>query len=342
MESRPNNTPLFITLLACIMAIAVAMIAAVFIAGQRTPIVVVGDREDRIAATEPRPEAPAPAPQVQPEPDAVEPEPEPQALRVARTAATPAIDDPFDPAWDDVPAIEVALEAQQMAPPRLQDVTISHVDVQAVHDGTRIAWRLSWYAPDPRSQVETGQYSDAVAIQIPLVDDAPYTMGAEDMPVRMLHWRAMWQKDIDEGFQDVHVLYPRAWVDLYWFAEGEAPFPLTEAFEDERSHEWLIPYRAGNPLADFKRDRPVEELVAEGFGTTTHVPDTPSNARGQWRDGRWTVVIDRPLAAGEALADRLLGEGEHAISLAVWDGAAGNVGGRKHYCTWVPMEIERR
>ncbi len=340
--SSSNNTSMFVTLMACIMVIAVAMITAIFIAGQRPSVVVVDGRDARPAEPAAPPAAePAPDLAEPDEPDPAEaPEPEEDAVDVRRIDVTPSVDNPHDAAWDDVPAMDIAMEPQQMAPPRLDAITISHVTVQAVHDGSRMAWRLSWDAPDPRDQVRSGEAGDAVAIQIPLVDNAPYTMGAEGMPVHILHWRAMWQRDVDEGFQGVHALFPNTWVDLYWFTEGDPPYTLPDSFEDERSHEWLIAYSAGNPMADFNRDRPVEELAAEGFGTTTYVPDTPSHARGVWADGRWSVVIDRPLNGDDPLAERLTGDGEHAIALAVWDGAAGNIGGRKHYCTWVPMRIE--
>jgi hypothetical protein len=165
-------------------------------------------------------------------------------------------------------------------------------------------------------------------------------MGGPEMPVRILYWRALWQMDVDEGFQDVHHRYPGAWSDLYWFATGEPPYALPEAFQDERSHEWLIPYSAGNPMADFLRDRPVEELTAEGFGSTTPLPQTSSNARGSWRDGRWTVVIDRPLDVSDSLSQRLIDGQVQSISLAVWDGEAGNAGGRKHWCPWIPFRLE--
>jgi DMSO reductase family type II enzyme heme b subunit len=93
-------------------------------------------------------------------------------------------------------------------------------------------------------------------------------------------------------------------------------------------------------MSELHRKQPVEELAAEGFGTTTHVPDSLSKARGQWKDGRWTVVIDRPLTEIDPLNAALKPGKTGQISFAVWDGAAGNVGGRKHYVGWVPFSLE--
>jgi hypothetical protein len=346
MNSRPQNTALLVLVSAAIMVTVVAMVAAVLIAGQRPVVVVVPPQAASPTTTFPASAVttqaaviPAVASAVgSAAPTMVETPPQ---VVVTRVAAAPSLDDPFDPAWDRVPVSELALEPQQMAAPMLDSVTIATVSVQAVRDDRRIVWRLSWAQPRPSHITNVGTFPDAVAIQLPMVDGAPFTMGGPDMPVRLLHWKALWQKDIDEGFQDVHHQYPNMWVDLYWFADGRYPFPLPEAFSDPRSRQWLIAHEAGNPMADFERSQPVEELAAEGFGTATHVPDSPSRARGQWRDGQWVVVLDRPLRDGDDLAQRLLTtDAEHAISLAVWDGSAGNVGGRKHWCNWVPMRIE--
>lgn len=340
METRPQNTYVFGTLLLVIFVTAAAMVAAVFIAGRRPVVVVMpaaqAEAPPPMVAAPPAPPAaalPAGAAPAGTAPAA------PPTVRVTRLAAAPALADPFDAAWDAVPAVELPLQPQQTAPPMLDTATIAAVRVQAARDERRLVWRLSWAQAAPAQETDVSTFSDAVALQVPMVDGAPFTMGGPGQPVRVLYWRALWQRDLDAGFQDVDARHPNAWNDVYWFAEGPPPQRLPAAFGDERSRDWLVAYRAGNPMADFERDRPVEELVAEGFGSLTHVPDTPSQARGAWRDGRWTVVIDRPFDPTDPLIERLGASGA-AVSLAVWDGAGGNVGGRKHWCNWVPLRME--
>jgi DMSO reductase family type II enzyme heme b subunit len=356
MKSRTQRTFLFVTLTACIMVTAVAVVTAVFIAGQRPVVVVVPAQApaaapaashpgtaDMMAASATAVPVVSAASSTAPAPAAAAAAPPPPAapeLQVVRVDSAPALDNPDDPSWDRAPMIQVPLQPQQTAHPMLDTATISSVNVQALRDQHRIVWRISWEQPTPAQIANVGRFPDGAAIQFPMVDGAPFTMGAPDMPVRVLYWKALWQKDISEGFQDVHHQYANAWSDLYWFAEGEAPFPLAEAFARPEAREWLIAYRAGNSMADFERPAPVEELVAEGLGTVTHVPDTPSNAHGVWKDGRWSVMIDRPLDPGDPIAHRLNGGGQVAISLAVWDGSAGNVGARKHWCNWIPMRME--
>ncbi|MEX0777742.1 MAG: ethylbenzene dehydrogenase-related protein [Phycisphaeraceae bacterium] len=332
-----SSSPVLIVLVGCVVVSAMVSLAAVLIAVQRPVVVVVqggaattsgGTGGAAVAVTPPGSDAVPPA------------SPVPTTITAQRVAAAPGADDPFNAAWDAVPVSDLDLLPQQVAAPMLERVTVRRLRVQAVRDDQRLAWRLSWDAPQPASSVETGVFTDAVAVQLPLVEGAPFTMGAKGKPVTVLHWKALWQKDVDEGFQDVHDLYPHAMSDLYWFASGKWPFPVDEAFADVRSHQWLVGVAAGSPMAQLHRKQPVEELVAEGFGSSTHVPDSASTARGQWRDGRWTVVIDRPLNPSDPQAAALQAGKPTQISFAVWDGQAGNVGGRKHYIGWVPFEVE--
>jgi len=333
--SKSPNTPLFVAMVVCVLLVAGVMTVAVFLAGQKPIVVVLPQTSAPVVQGLPAapmtpvasgslaaPATPAPAP--------------PQVV-VARVAAVPALDDVFSSVWEAVPVVPVPLQPQQTAAPMLEHATIESISVQAARDDRRIAWRLSWPAARPSSSVDTGQFADAVAIQLPMVDGAPFTMGAKDMPVRLLHWRALWQRDIDKGFQDVQDLYPNAWADLYWFTNG---LRIDKSYVTGPARQFMPALAAGNPMIQLDRRSPVEELVAEGFGTATHVPDSPSNGRGVWKDGRWTVVLDRPLDKADRLVARLLSSDTNLIAFAVWDGAAGNRGGQKHYCTWIPLRIE--
>ena len=336
--SRTQNTPLLLALVVCIMVVAGVMIAAVFLAGQK-PVVVV------MPAAQPAPGVPAAGvvdagPGSTTPATAVQPPARPVEITVARIAAVPALANVYDAAWDKIPQVDVPLLPQQTAAPMLDTATIASVQVQAIRDDKRVAWRLSWAATQPAALSETGHFADAVAIQIPLVDGAPFTMGAKGQPVRLLHWKALWQKDIDFGFQDIAKLYPNSWSDLNWFAPHAGPVPTTQLVKDPKAVQFMPLHAAGNPMAIIDRKQPVEEIAAEGFGTATTVPNSASSARGVWKDGRWTVIIDRPLGPDDPISARLQSAGQNMISFAVWDGSAGNRGGRKHYCAWVPMKVE--
>lgn len=328
---RRSHTYLLIMMMACLMVTVAAMMTAVIVATQRPTIVVV---QSAPGAPGGAGAAAAPAAAATPAP------PAPQVVAV-RVPAAPTLDDPYHPAWDRIKAVELPLQAQQVAQPMLDQATVPSLSVQALHDEKAFVWRLSWAAAKRADQVDAGEFGDAVALQFPLVEGTPFTMGAKGKPVRILHWKAVWQRDVDQGFQDITDHYPNAWSDLYWFAEGKPPFKIRDgAFKSDASRQWLVGFRAGNPMSDFLRTEPVEEITAEGIGTATHLPSTDSAARGAWKDGKWTVLIRRTLVDGDSLSTRLKVGGEQPIAFAVWDGSAGNVGSRKHWAGWLTMRIE--
>lgn len=259
-------------------------------------------------------------------------------LSVVR-ATTELAEDPYSEAWRAAPFAVVPMMPQQQTMPVLDTGTITELIVQSMHDGKDIAWRISWADATPDGNVDVGRFTDAVAIQFPLDPGASPTMGHIGGKVQIIHWKALWQKDIDTHFQDVQDVHPNFWSDLYWFAEGKWPFPIPEAFQDPTSLQWFVAQQAGNPMAAFSRTSAVEELVAEGFGTLTHQPNSASTARGVYKDGRWAVVIRRPLKTDDPLDAVLNGNPATQIGFAVWDGSKDNVGGRKHWSNWTPLEI---
>jgi len=262
--------------------------------------------------------------------------------------AVPA-DEPFNELWDQAPALDVPVQTQTITTPMLESPSILSVQVQGLTDGEWIAWRLQWADAGADMNVDADKFCDAVAIQFPLVDNASAYMGAKDMHVQIIHWKALWQKDIDEHFQDVQDLHPNYWADLYWFATqvpgtsvGEARYRIPESFEDPESLAWFPAYQAGNPMADFNRIQPVQELYAEGYGSLTPQKESVSTARGAWRDGKWTVVIARPLRTDDPLDSQFQSTTKRTMSVAVWEGSAGNVGGRKHWSQWTPFSIKAK
>lgn len=249
------------------------------------------------------------------------------------------VDDPLSAQWEQAPKLDVQMIPQQMAWPVQETMTVLRVDLQAMVDGEMIVWRMSWHDPEPSWNVAEDGFSDAVALQFPLVKDAPFFMGDRNQPVQILHWKAAWQKDIDDHFQDVQDIYPNYWSDMYWFADGDFPFRMPEAFDDETSLLWFPAYKVGNPMSDFRRTNPVEELVAEGFGTLTTQAESVTTGRGVWQEGMWYVVMARPMQTSDALDFQFRSGTEDRISVAVWDGTAGDVGARKQYSNWVDFRI---
>ncbi len=336
MNSDQTNNRMLMGLIGGAVLILLVMLASIFMVTRRPVVVVVpaaGDRGSPAASAMSAPPSAAGMPATAETP--------PPEIKVAKVASAPATDDPLDRFWEKIAAMDVPLLPQQVAPPVLTSGTVANLSVQAVRDDQRYVWRLSWDQAEPAETSDVGQFSDAVAMQFPLSDGAPYTMGGPKMPVRMLHWKATWQKDVDEGFQDWAKTHPNSDADLYWFAEGEPPYTMDKSFNDPRSKQWLIAASAGNPMADFSRKSPIEELTAHGFGSATHIDKTPSRGRGAWKNGKWYVVIDRPINSSDPLIKRFdANPNQQLVAFAVWDGNAANRGGRKNITNWSPMKIE--
>lgn len=255
-------------------------------------------------------------------------------LSVPRVEADLSAADPWAAYWSASRPASFALIAQPMLPPRPERVTTEGIEVQALHDGTRVAFRLRWQDPQVSEAGPVGESSDAVALQFPVAADhlPPMTMGAIGKPVHIFHWRAQYQRDAEHGKPEVAALYPNASVDMYAMDFKEARGGTDE--EKEQFHPGVA---LGNPQS--YRKTGVDELLAEGFATSAVQAGRGSAARGEWRDGFWTVVITRPLATegGSTLSPGAAS----AIAWAVWQGSEHEVGSRKCVAVnWVPLKLQ--
>lgn len=256
---------------------------------------------------------------------------EPAALVVAseRRNGARAAADPASELWRDVREVQVPLQPQQLAPPMLDAAGIAGMAVQCLHDADTLAFRLAWADPSLDDLDGVRRYHDAVAVMLPTAaGPAPaITMGGKGSPVHLLQWRATWQRDLD-GKTGVDQIYPRVVHDVM----------PDDVLPPRIAARYWVGRAAGNPLSQTRRTTPVEQAVAEGFGTTTHVAATSAAGRGTHDGTGWTVAIALPRARpglGAPLADA----GPWSVAFAVWLGDRENRGSRKHYADWVPLRL---
>jgi DMSO reductase family type II enzyme heme b subunit len=65
-------------------------------------------------------------------------------------------------------------------------------------------------------------------------------------------------------------------------------------------------------------------------------------AHGDWADGRWTIVMTRPLtipSAGEGVA--LEPDARASVAFAIWDGSHQDRNGQKSITIWQDLDIEK-
>ncbi len=248
-----------------------------------------------------------------------------------RRATVPAT--PDDQAWRDAPVYTAALLLQDMVEPRLLEASTEKVEVRAITDGSRIAFLMEWADPTNDDLPGVGRFSDACAVQLPVTISADVPapqMGETQRPVEITYWRAFWQSMVDGRQDSIKALYPNATVDHYPF-EAASLTPGSEA-QREMAQRYAPARALDNPMAG-PRQRPVQDLVAEGPGTIRPAPETRSDGRGVHTDTGWAVVLSRPLPAG-------LDAGTHTqVAFAVWQGAHQEAGSRKMRSVWIPLAM---
>lgn len=245
------------------------------------------------------------------------------------------VTDPGSGTWRRARRSVVPLLPQQIVQPYLDRAGVTELEVRALSNGVEVALLLEWDDDSVDDLDGIRRYHDAAAVQLPVnaaETPPPLTMGGPGAPVHILQWRATWQRDIDTGGKTgVDQIYPEVVHDVM----------PDDVLPPEVAQLYWVGREAGNPLSKVERATPVEEVVAEGFGTVTHLPNQTSRGHGTHEDGRWRVVLAIP-SARPNVGDPLAPGTSWPVSFAVWLGSDENRGGRKHIANWLPFEIEAR
>lgn len=246
-------------------------------------------------------------------------------LDATRTEESVPLNDPWAAIWETADSEVVPLSAQNIAPP-FGGGTVSAITARALHDGQRLYFLVEWDDEEVGASVAGADlFSDAAAVQFPIGGvDAPYTMGGAGLPVNIWQWKAVWQADIDSGFETIQDRLSDTYVDTYQQADN----PLYRSAES-----------VGNILAQRDRTTPVENLVAEGFGTLTTAEVQDVDGVGIWNDGRWRVLFTRQFEPAEpGLASFAVGE-LTSVAFAVWDGNALDRDGQKSIAQFIELRL---
>ena len=229
---------------------------------------------------------------------------------------------------------KVAMLPQIVTTPQNAAPATSSLDVRAVRNEDYAGFLLEWDDDTADLRATVDGFGDMVAVGFPVAAGplpAPF-MGNPNGRLQILQWRADWQTDLERGAVTVHELYPNAYAaDLYH--EDHLPTAEAQAYRGAVS--------LGNPMSDRHRTSSVQDLMAEGFGSLTPRSTQAATGKGRHDGRRWHVVITRPLAAtGDSAASLAAGTATHVV-FAVWNGSHGEVGARKAWANWVPMDVPK-
>ena len=252
---------------------------------------------------------------------------------------------PLEPSaevWSTVEPVYVAL-----TPLWWRDNRIEGFEVKALHNGKELALHLSWNDPTRDSSTLTPQaFSDGAAVEFSSEQDPPFFgMGDAAGAVHIWYWKASWQEDL-KGWQDMETAYPNAVVDRYPAQRDYQPGEFFEVSQSKTSLQdqgFMGGWGAGNTLSDPNRTSAAEEATAKGLGTLTSREPAMQRiqAEGDWQQGRWQVVLRRPLSSNEEGALRLKPGQQVRAAFAVWDGHARDRNGQKSVSIWHTLEMER-
>lgn len=231
-----------------------------------------------------------------------------------------------NPIWQSVKSTTIL-----MRPLSSRRGAVETIDFASVHTDSKIAIRMTWKDPTLNEFVEgKGDFfRDGVAVQFALGDVTLHThghnepffgMGNRGKAVNIWHWKA----GLAETLQAESVSeYSTGGVDMDTLVYGGA---------------------LSNPLAKLNatKENAVEELNAEGFGTVTPQADQYQNVEGygKWKDGVWTVVFLRDIAAAGKWDIEFKGRKDPILTaFAVWDGSKEDRNGRKVISVWQRLNL---
>lgn len=242
---------------------------------------------------------------------------------VVRQTGTDLSLDPWSTTWKKVSAVTMPLSITNTSGAQARNV-----NVKALTDGTNLAVRLEW-ADDSRdvTTLRPQDFGDQAALQLSdKISNA--CMGQVGMnPVHIWQWKADWQY----GSRNMATQYPNIINDGFHDDTGKAL--LTEDLFTRPA------FVAGNPRAAESKEKPVESLIAEGFGTLTNAGAHPMQSKGDYQNGKWAVVFMRPLT-GEAGDVSLSAGAPLQAAFAVWDGKLMQRDGMKYTTSWVVLQLE--
>jgi DMSO reductase family type II enzyme heme b subunit len=254
---------------------------------------------------------------------------------------------PMDAQWQQARGVYVGLTPLWWTEDRIEGLT-----VQALHTENELALRLAWIDPtqDARA-VRQNEFRDAVAIQFSMSSDPPFYMGAQGEAggVNIWMWKADRAKDLADGYQDVDEAFPDRAVDMYDEQNYETPrdqigIEWPKGKISDHRKEFITAWGAGNMVANHELKTPVESLVAKGPGTLSALPPNIQIVQGQavYERGVWYVQLNREMQMpGEANGSRSFKRGDYLpISLAIWNGSAGDRDGKKNISIWQKLIID--
>jgi len=252
--------------------------------------------------------------------------------------------DPMCRFWSTAPAATIALQPQNIVTP-YGGGSINTVLVKGLRLGSGVAFRLEWKdETKDNDTVHQTKFRDAVAIEFPLgtTSDTVLAMGSPHGPVNIWQWKADWEQDapvMNDKPYDSDVDSPSIGSSQSVYKRLHVDTPKEANTAQGRGGPVSGIY---NLFPQSSHHSPVEDLVAVGISSVTSKPERfqTIKGRGVWRDGRWHVVIYKPLVEKKDEAcPGFAPKSTINAAVAVWNGSKQERNGMKSLSNWVTLRI---
>lgn len=208
-----------------------------------------------------------------------------------------------------------------LAPLAWSDDAITEMQVAALHDGKRLAIRLSWR---DRSEDRSPIASDAAAIQFSEEERPPlFGMGSRAHPVNIWHWRSYRLRDLAGELDLLDTPHVR-----------RDPRTGRVTATDTPVYRVTPPLRKSSQTADTVRARGMAAVENEDFGAEIAAAAT-------WADGQWHVVLHRSLVTSLEREIQFEPGVRVQIAFALWNGAERRSTSFKSVTIWHALTLER-
>ncbi len=233
----------------------------------------------------------------------------------------------------------IDLGPQDLVLPQKLVPSVTSMRVTALHDEAMLGFLLEWDDADVNDlTVRVDDFRDACAVMLVAgaEDESLRTMGSATRPSTLLHWKADWQRDVNEGRQGLDAVYPNRSIDVYPIVYDVAPADVTiESYEAVDATQWLPGVDVANPMSAALRITPVEKAIAYGFSTTETASVQDVFGRGERTESGWRVIITKPLSPTEPGEIAIKPASTCTCAFAVWSGGDQDAGSRKQPSTTV-------
>ncbi len=215
-----------------------------------------------------------------------------------------------DPGWETIEAVRLPV-----APLWWRRDAVHEVWLRAAHDGSELRLQLRWRDATRDDRLGQGLFQgDGAAVQWTAATDAPFfAMGGHET-VEIWRWKA-WHRAEVAGVLDL--------LDNPLHQGLDAPPPLPGVTQPQRTGESVAVAGAEG----MSRERGQGRAIA---------------AMPLWRDGEWSLVLGRKLAAATEREVPLTWGQPVLFGLAVWNGSVDPNAASKSVATWHELSIEPR